>query len=306
MKQTAGWIAILAVLAICFEIIAFAVVSLVPQFQQFTYRTPEVTQKRYETYMAERDPLLGWPGKSFLEKRADDQGARISPVNDAFGPDAPACISVYGDSFAYSAEVEPKDAWANVLADRRGCRVNNFGVGGFGADQAVLRLERHLEEGQDVGDTLILTLYPDNLNRHMNQWRNLLTGQPLSFKPAFRVDETSEVVLEPIFDGDYETFLKLVEDPAAYLPAERYLPDAPGLSRMKRVGLPYSVAFTRLLLSQIQSFRGFDTDGRASFYNYPGFYDTPEGASDEKKAVATHISAGLRYFAKSITKPAHL
>lgn len=294
MKQAAGWIAILIVLAVCFEIIAFAVISVVPQFQQFIYRTPMVTQERFDGYMAVRDPLLGWPSKTRLSKDADERGARLSPANDALGPEARACISVYGDSFAYSAEVGPEDAWANVLTTELGCRVNNFGVGGFGADQAVLRLERHLKEGADLGDTLILTLYPDNLNRHMNQWRNLLTGQPLSFKPAFRLTESGEVVLEPIFDGDYDAFLKLAETPQVYLPAERYVPDAPGLRRMKRVGFPYSVAFAGILIDQVQSFRGFGSSGRANFYNYPAYYDTAEGPSDEKKAIATHI---IRRFA---------
>jgi hypothetical protein len=295
MKQTAGWIAILIVLAVCLEIISFAVLTFVPQFQKFVYRTPVIAEEEFAAYMAERDPVLGWPSGSRLAEMADARGARLSPANAALGPDAAPCVSVYGDSFAYSDEAEDKDAWANVLADRLGCRVDNFGIGGYGADQAVLRLERHLNNGLALGDTLILTLYPDNLNRHQNQWRTLLSGgQAFSFKPAFHVDQTGTIALEPIFDGDYETFLKLTLDPRAYLPAERYEPGAPGFRRTQRADFPYMVPFLRIVSDQLRSFRGLGTSGRANFYNFPVYYDDRSGPSDEKKAVATHI---VRHFA---------
>ena len=295
MKKAAGWGAILIVLGLCAEITSYVALTYVPQFQKFVYRAPDVPPELFATYMAERDPELGWPGPKRLAEIADERGARLSPANAALGKDAPACISVYGDSFAYSDEVDDKDAWANVLTDRLGCRVNNFGVGGYGADQAVLRLEGHLKAGVDLGETLILTLYPDNLNRHMNQWRMLLSGgQALSFKPAFHLNAAGDVVLEPIFDGDYEAFLDLTGDPETYLPAERYYPGGSGFRRPKEARFPYTVPFAGIVLDQLRSFRGFGTSGRANFYNFPGYYDDRKGPSAEKKAVATHI---IRRFA---------
>lgn len=293
MKHLAGWGVILIVLAVCAEIISFFALTFVPQFGKFLYHPPEITRADYEAYMTERHPVLGWPGEEYLKILADAQGARTSPANEALGPDALPCVSVYGDSFAFSDEVENNEAWANVLTERLGCRVNNFGVGGFGADQAVLRLEQDLQAGRPLGDTLILTLYPDNLNRHMNQWRQLLTGQPLTFKPAFRVDAAGEVVLEPLFTGDYETFQKLTEDPAAYLPTEGYLPGAPGFRRKQRAGFPYSLTMANIVIEQIRSFRGFGNSGMSRFYNVPSFYDDPSGPSADKKAVTAHI---VRHF----------
>ncbi len=288
MGRWAGWAVILVILALCAEAVGYVALNFVPQFDRFVYRTPQVPEAEYAAYVADRDPVLGWPSEAWLAERADARHSRISPANAALGEAARPCISVYGDSFAYGDEVGDEAAWANVLADRLGCRVNNFGVGGYGADQAVMRLEKHLAEGRELGGTLILTLYPDNLNRHMNQWRNLLTGQPLSFKPAFRVDGDG-LAPEPIFAGDHQAFEALADDPGAYLATETYLPDTPGFRRMRRVGFPYALDLAGIVLDQVKSFRGFGSSGRANFFNYPVYYDDASGPSEEKKAVTAGI-----------------
>ena len=254
--RLAGWIAILAFLAICAEVMSFAALKLVPQFRQFTYRVPEVSEAAYQAYLDERDPVLGWPAPSRLPDIADARGARRSPANAALGDVAP-CISVYGDSFAFGDEATDAKAWANVLAGNLGCRVDNYGIGGFGTGQALLRFESHLAEGKVLGDVIVLTMFPDNLNRNVNQWRYLLTRQPLWFKPAFHVTPDGTVALAPLFDGDYAAFQALTQDPGAWLPGEAYLPGAPGFRRPVPEGFPYSVTLGRILVDQIQGFLKF-------------------------------------------------
>lgn len=288
-SRLTGWVAILLILALCTEVLSFAALKLVPRLQWLSYQVPDVTREDYETYMDTRDPVLGWPTAGWLNEFADDRGARKSPVNAALGDTAP-CASVYGDSFAFGADVDDKAAWANVMADTMGCRVDNYGVGGYGTGQALLRLEAHLKEGRDLGPVLILTMYPDNLNRNVNQWRYLLTRSNfLTFKPAFYAADDGSVALAPIFEGDFETFQRLTEDPAAFLPGETYAPDMPGLGRLTSTGFPYSVSLAAILTDQLRSFRSFGNSGRYNFYNYPIYYDTPDGLSDGKKAVAAYI-----------------
>ncbi|MEO1795398.1 MAG: SGNH/GDSL hydrolase family protein [Pseudomonadota bacterium] len=284
----AGWLVIVAIFALCLEVFSFAILAVVPQFQSLTFRTPDVTPAQYEAYLAERDPELGWPSKAWLAANTDERGARTSPANAALG-DARPCVSVYGDSFAFGDEVEDDGTWANYLAENLGCRVESYGVGGYGTDQALLRFERHVDEGRDLGEVTILTLYPDNLNRNVNQWRYLLSGEPLSFKPAFYVTESDEVVLAPLFDGEYDAAMAAMDAPATALPAELYAPGAPGLRRSVRASFPYTLALTRIAVTLGQSIRSFETDGNPNHINYPVYFDSAEGPSEAKRRVAVHI-----------------
>ena len=288
MKKTAivGWTLLALFLFGLFEIASFAVLTLTPQLKPYLYTPPEVSREDYAAYLEQRHPVLGWPGKDWLARMADARGARLSPANAGFGDVAP-CVDVYGDSFAFGAEADDADAWANVLAARLGCRVDNYGVGGYGVGQALLRFEGNLQT-RPPAETIILTLYPDNLVRNVNQWRYLLSRNPLAFKPAFHAGADG-VDLAPLFDGDYETFRNLAEDPAAYLRAEENLPGAPTLRAPVEMGFPYTATASALAYKFLRGFRSFDTDGRSSFYNYPSYYDTPDGPSDNKRTVARYI-----------------
>jgi len=46
---------------------------------------------------------------------------------------------LYGDSFTEGSGVDPEHAWSNVLSQLLHCRVANFGVSGYGTDQAYMR-----------------------------------------------------------------------------------------------------------------------------------------------------------------------
>lgn len=293
MKKTAliGWTILVVFLVGLAEIASYGVLTLTPQLKPYLYTPPNVTRAAYEDYLDKRHPVLGWPGEAWLAEKADKRGARLSPANARFG-DVASCVEVYGDSFAFGDEASDEDAWANVLAERLGCRVDNYGVGGYGVAQALLRLKGNLDT-RPAAETIILTLYPDNLVRNVNQWRYLLTRNPLTFKPAYYLGEAG-VEQAPMFNGDYDDFQRLAADPATHLPTEAHLPGAPSLRAPVRMGFPYSLTVASLAYKFASGFRGFDTDGRSSFYNYPSYYDTSEGPSEEKIAVMGHILKEFR------------
>jgi hypothetical protein len=54
---------------------------------------------------------------------------------------------VYGD------EVSNEQAWLNVLSDLPGCRVSNYGVIGYGPDQAYLRF---ISNEHDKAELIVL------------------------------------------------------------------------------------------------------------------------------------------------------
>ena len=150
-----------------------------------------------------------------------------------------------------------------------------------------MRFEQNINK-RPPANTVILTLYPDNLVRNINQWRYLLTRNPLAFKLAFYVDgETMK--LAPLFDGDHDAFLEVTADPAMHLPAETYLPGAPSFRAPVKADFPYALTIASLALKLIEGFRVYDGDVRSNYYNHLSYYDTADGPSDEKKQVARYI-----------------
>jgi hypothetical protein len=71
--------------------------------------------------------LLGWDAYDTGNPRP----ATISFPN--------TCVAAFGDSFTHSDEVTDENTWANILSARLGCNVHNYGVGGYGEDQAVAK-----------------------------------------------------------------------------------------------------------------------------------------------------------------------
>jgi hypothetical protein len=73
------------------------------------------------------------------------------------------------------------------LAARLNCRVGNFGVGGYGTDQALLRF---MHNPSDPSSVAVLGIFADNIQRNVNRVRYFLVGgDPLLIKPRFVLDD---------------------------------------------------------------------------------------------------------------------
>ena len=196
----------------------------------------------YEEYLEIRDDLLGWPAKERNKKHGlDEIGARVSTTF----PDAQAksCISVFGDSFTFGDEVGDEAAWPNVLAQKVNCRINNFGINGYGSDQAFLRYTKFQ---QDTSEIVILSHLSENIIRNVNQYRDLLFwGGGYAFKPRFildKQDQLSHVQIPTISSEDYKSFL---QNPNKFLPHEYFkLKGDVGIVKFQ---FPYSFNLIRAL-----------------------------------------------------------
>lgn len=93
--------------------------------------------------------MLGWP-------RTDGPRAQ-SPER------SPTCGSAFGDSMTRGDEVQDNEAWVHLLSERLGCNVSNFGVGGYGLDQAALRYEQI----KPPGNFVLLGLFIEMLRRDL-------------------------------------------------------------------------------------------------------------------------------------------
>ena len=179
----------------------------------------------YDEYLARRDPLLGWPYPEELGgKTFDRSGARPSPAFP--DPSQPARISVYGDSFAQS-QCSDTEAWSNQLAVRLNMRVANYGVGGYGTDQAMLRFERNVD---DPAEVVILSHLSENVLRNLSRNRDLLTHtRHYAYKPRFALGPAGELQRLAMPQLSLEEHLRFIgaAGPRLELPGENFQPGGP-------------------------------------------------------------------------------
>lgn len=147
----------------------------------------EVDQPRYLGMIFDAD--LGWK-----QHYSSLYGERPRKVD--YGK---PLMTVFGDSFTQCGEVTDDETWEEYLGAALRQDIYNFGVGGYGTDQAFLRFRKQFGQVDTpiVGIGLIL----ENINRIVNVYRpfyNKHTGIPLT-KPRFNLTEGSlELIANPI------------------------------------------------------------------------------------------------------------
>ncbi|MFZ2088324.1 MAG: SGNH/GDSL hydrolase family protein, partial [Desulfobaccales bacterium] len=129
---------------------------------------PLVTNESHRVYLGRSHPRLGWTP---APEKVDALGSRPIPAfHDPLT--TRACVSLYGDSFTEGAGVDNEHAWSNVLSVLLDCRVANFGVSGYGTDQAYLSFAGNRT---DAAKVVILGFLSENVMRNVNQLRNLIS-----------------------------------------------------------------------------------------------------------------------------------
>ena len=144
----------------------------------------ELTDEHIATFRDQfHDPLLGWVFKptttTIPYATFNERGARRDPLASS------GRIVAYGDSFTFGEDVANDETWPHLLGAMLGDGVANFGVAGYGPDQALLRMRRDLENGSGP-EVVILGVLSENIARVVNGWRYLYTGdEVLNFKPMW-------------------------------------------------------------------------------------------------------------------------
>lgn len=194
------------------------------------------------------DPKLGWLRRESSQLSfpngttisTDSLGSRRIP-----GGSGPATISSFGNSFTEGLEVDDGETWQAYIARSTGRAVLNFGVSGYGPDQALLGLEARLGAGIRT-QIVILAMVNENMNRIMNDFRLFYTypvvDMFLAFKPMF-VEENDSHKLMNFGPSDLTNRDQLR---AAMVEASRY--DAFYADRTERLSFPHTVNGLRFLL----------------------------------------------------------
>jgi len=200
----------------------------------------------YQEYLKRRDPVLGWPYPMQYGKDLDTNGAQRNPFFP-HGPEGRSCVSLYGDSFTRGGDTSsPERNWGNVLSKRLGCYVANFGVGGYGTDQAYLRFR---ENSRDTSPVVIFGIHPADVARNLTRVRDLENRQKwFALKPRFVVDDGGRLVLIPIPDLTENQYEQVIgERPGRFiLEQEDLAPGGP--AGVVNLEFPYSVSVVKNML----------------------------------------------------------
>lgn len=157
---------------------------------------------------------------------ANAQGARAAGdrVFAASPPPGTRRIVAVGDSFTHGDGVANAETWTAQLEALRGdLEVANFGVPGYGTDQAALRWRR--DASKLHADVAILAIWPENVCRNLNVIRYFLQpASGFSQKPRFvERDGRLDVIGQPVVTG--EALARAVTDPfaSALAPYENWI-----------------------------------------------------------------------------------
>lgn len=149
------------------------------------------------------DADLGWTlkaGAVFGEGkcRTNSAGIRSDREYAIEKPAGVVRVAAFGDSYVHGDDVDNAEtAWAQLEAANPGIEALNFGVPGYGTDQAFLRYREQAAEYHP--DVVLIGLMPENVQRNVSVFRPAYyprTGLPL-VKPRFRIGGDGALRLVP-------------------------------------------------------------------------------------------------------------
>jgi hypothetical protein len=240
LSAVAAYLVFLLVLA---ELFAWPAGKLL-QAKWWMYRDPSPGPNAISLteYLAFRDPLLGWPAKREFGERYTPEGARWCKGTELRAGAEPLA-SLYGDSFTADWVGGDTDHWGCRMQRRLAAPVKNYGVGGYGTDQSLLRYRNNTPDSARI---VILGHMSENIARNLTRYRDFHTrSQDWAFKPRFVLDDAGALSLVPIptlNDGEYRRFIG-AESPRYILPHENFAPGGP--AGAVRHDFPHLVALLR-------------------------------------------------------------
>ena len=162
------------------------------------------------------DAELGWTWK---HSSADDEGVTIGALG-ARGPREYAArkpagttrVLAFGDSFTFCDDIADRFTFEHLLEHRYAdFEVLNFGVSGYGTDQALLRFRRLGRELE--ADVVCIGILLENIGRNVNRFRPLWSTRTgfAATKPRFRLEGTELVLVPQPFSSRHELRATLLD-----------------------------------------------------------------------------------------------
>lgn len=200
--------------------------------------------------------------------------------------------AIFGDSFAYGMEVPDGDDWCAQLEELDpSIEAMNFGVPGYGPDQALLRAERDLPGTHAHVAILVVSVW--DLPRLLSRYGKFRTPDDgFSTKPRFvRRGEKLELLPNPVSSREDlerlvenpESILELFSDDPYYFPLSFSVPFADSLA-ISRVSVGVPLLLYRKRLDPNRPLRW--KQGAQVFNSKSESYDLLHGVIDRFVALA--------------------
>lgn len=171
------------------------------------------------------DPVLGWSirpnavaEKEGITYSSNSIGIRSLREYDLTKPENVTRIAAFGPSFTFADEAPDHLTWAALMEQARpDLEVMNWGVGGYGTDQAFLRYQT---QGIAYKPDIVLIGYEDN-----NRYRNVNTFRPFYksetdlplVKPIYTIEQNELTLVNSPFDQFDPFYDTLLNDPNHFL-----------------------------------------------------------------------------------------
>ena len=185
---------------------------------------PELSKSGLEKFFVHGyDPELGWVRKpNTFHNEVSKNGNTKWTINSKGARNNPGFenlnskISCYGDSFTFCRNVNDNETWEHYLSKLKETNVINFGVGNYGVDQALLRMQREYQKNKT--ETVILGVVPDTISRIVSIWKHYYEyGNTFGFKPRFIIkDNQLQLIQNPIDETlkfhKFENYLDYIKE----------------------------------------------------------------------------------------------
>ncbi len=280
------------------EVVAYAGLFLMQRWDYATYR-PVYPLSLDETQVAaieqaidgegylRHDPVTGWsirPGAAAVGGYAAHEDGYRRNVPEVAPEIAAVRVATFGDSFTHGDDVAGADTWQSrlELLDPT-MAVLNYGVPGYGVDQALLRYRDTVD--QLAADVVLIGFMSENIARSVNAFRPFYSqSRSLPFsKPRFEVQGDTVVLVPNPLDSldDYRDLLATDPGEAATTLGEHdyFFQNGPRRSVLDRLA---SVRFIKSL---------FADDRALSLYEDDGTYDVDTEAYRVTLEVVTLFAA---------------
>ena len=177
--------------------LSFYLSSKITDKKKLTYKKVDLMSESEFNEYKKNSSELGWPS--------------IEKINKLKDKNEGSCIDVYGDSFIYGYfdNLGEKDLWSYHLSKKLECKVGNFGISGYGNDQAFLHFEKNIEKYKKKRTVVLYAVTSINIKRNLNRFRGLINGNnhPAS-KPRYIVENGKLKLIEK-YDLSYKSYKDL-------------------------------------------------------------------------------------------------
>ena len=235
LVSVAGVAIIVIIIVASVEISAYFYTTYLAKRYGILFYLPHITES-YATYAARVNPSLGWPSPQSMHPQPDGPAGEKAMASNSGHSSQEIPISAYGDSFTAGFGVKPEYTWSNVLGKMLGCPIENYGVPGYGTDQAYLRFH---DNTQDDAKIVLFGYLSENIQRNVNQLRNFLAPiNQCQTKPRFVLDEKGQLDLVPVPQLTEKNYQEFIKNPERFLTNDYFAPGGP--SGAQKLEFPYT------------------------------------------------------------------